>query len=478
MELTSFPPREPDVHRLLLDENPITDMSSLSSSTIRFLSLGECDNLERLPPQCPAGLERLYISGADNLVELPWKSPVTLRHVRITCSGLERLPEFAEGLETLEVQANFIEALPERLPRTLRRLDFSHNCAEIDRLPENIFTDLRRNCVIDLTGNILSPELIADLDRRMNRQDYNGPRIHYSVQANARKGPERSLNEVIAGLPDMSADELEQWRSFETEPRAKNFADFLGKLLEVIDEEKLTVSSKKICDWLRKLAANPKLREESFIVSEDQTATCGDRLLLAFNDMKKLELAADVERGAYDNRLEELVETARSMFRLDELIQIARRKAQSMNFVDEIEVHLAYIVKLREALNLPLDVAEMLYEKVSNVKDSDLEKALQEVKEQEVKSFTQYLVNDWAPWKSVMQRLDPEGFQKNEEARQAFITDKLVEFVDKRLEKEGLKGNYDAEVRTAANLTADISKDFNLTFAREVLARHGKPDLI
>ena len=121
-----------------------------------------------------------------------------------------------------------------------------------------------------------------------------------------------------------------------------------------------------------------------------------------------------VERGDYDQRLPELIAIARGMFRLEKLEAIARKKAESLMFIDEIEVYLAYQVKLCRPLRLPLVVNEMAYFKVSGVSENDLLAAEATVKELENREFKDFLLA-WTPWLEAQKK----GSDLSEEAARA-----------------------------------------------------------
>jgi len=67
---------------------------------------------------------------------------------------------------------------------------------------------------------------------------------------------------------------------------------------------------------------------------------------------------------------------------LEHLQQIARQKVASLRFVDEIEVYLGYPVKLRERLNLQIDVEDMLYFRCSGITEEDLDRAASFIEDQ------------------------------------------------------------------------------------------------
>ncbi|MBM3207101.1 MAG: hypothetical protein FJZ57_00615 [Chlamydiae bacterium] len=60
---------------------------------------------------------------------------------------------------------------------------------------------------------------------------------------------------------------------------------------------------------------------------------------------------------------------------LDHLETIARAKVSTLRLVDEIEVYLGYPVKLRDRLNLQIDVKDMIWFSCSEITQQDLDNA-------------------------------------------------------------------------------------------------------
>ena len=203
------------------------------------------------------------------------------------------------------------------------------------------------------------------------------------------------------------------WAGFTREAGATEFSLFLDKLAQSIIGRnpafRMTFQA-----WLREMAAHPSLRAHLFAVAQGATASCQDRVMLTANDMAKARLLFQVERGDYDQGLPELIALARGMFRLEKLEAIARKKAASLMFVDEVEVYLAYQVKLCAPLRLPLVVDEMAYFKVSGVGDNDLLAAEATIKELENREFKDFLLT-WTPWLKAQKK----GSGLSEEAARA-----------------------------------------------------------
>ncbi len=60
---------------------------------------------------------------------------------------------------------------------------------------------------------------------------------------------------------------------------------------------------------------------------------------------------------------------------MDLLEQCARQKVPTLKFFDEVEVYLGYPVRLKDKLQLPIDIKEMLYFRCSALTENDLKNA-------------------------------------------------------------------------------------------------------
>jgi E3 ubiquitin-protein ligase SspH2 len=292
-------------------------------------------------------------------------------------------------------------------------------------LPEDIIYAPRR-ADISVEDNLFSQQVLIHLQTSMNAAGYRGPRIYFSMATEYQNQSNQTLprlDHVVAMWHEntcpMPAAQQQLWQQIAQEADAHAFACFLERLHDTVNyhpEFKLLV-----IEWLHHLAQHPQLRAQTFAISIDASASCEDRVSLSFNQMKHARLAYDIDNGKYDNQIATVIDLARGMFRLDALEKIARIKAASLHFIDEIEVYLAYQVKLRDALELPLDIGEMRFFDVSDVTEEDLADATKKIWEWEKTEFSDYLASAWSPWQALLKRCDPEGYADNQRERQQVI---------------------------------------------------------
>jgi hypothetical protein len=136
--------------------------------------------------------------------------------------------------------------------------------------------------------------------------------------------------------------------------------------------------SKVILSHLELAEESEDFRESFFAIIDGASKTCGDRMALSvlhLGIVSKLQSIDKSDLRGYANFL------LRGPWMLEQLEQIAREKVKIQRFDDEIEVFLAYPVKLKERLNLPIDVDEMLYFDCSGVTEQDLDNAATSIEE-------------------------------------------------------------------------------------------------
>jgi hypothetical protein len=103
---------------------------------------------------------------------------------------------------------------------------------------------------------------------------------------------------------------------------------------------------------------NEEFRHSFFTIIDEAAATCGDRMALSVLHLGIANRSLTLDKTDLKGFADFLIH---GPWMLDQLEQIARAKTATLRFVDEIEVYLAYPVKLKERLELQIDVKEMLY---------------------------------------------------------------------------------------------------------------------
>ncbi|CCD89724.1 Putative E3 ubiquitin-protein ligase (nopM) [Bradyrhizobium sp. ORS 285] len=467
--LTSLPDALPvGLQDLDVRGNRLTSLPDALPSGLRSLAVGS-NRLASLPETLPSDLEELEADD-NRLATLPDTLPTELRLLFARDNLLISLPEtLPPELQRLHVSGNRLTSLPERLPAALQMLEARHN--RLTSLPETLLTALCSECMVYLENNPLPEQVLTNLAGDLNAPRYAGPRIFFSMHDEVVEDQERSLPEAVAEWIKDEPEVITAWHSFAEEAGAPEYAIFLGKLKKTVNYDNLDFRQ-AVADGLRQAAMRPKLREQYFQLAVDASETCQDRITLTWNGMQTARLNADVEDGAYDQRLGELIQQARVLFRLDALEPIARQKVASLRGVDELEVYLAYQVKLRDRLDLQLIAPDMRFYDVSFVTENDLAEAEMQVKSQEAAGFADYLATCWQPWDAVMRRIAPEEHVKMQDRLAEALDEEFRRRLDQRLADNGLTGYSDAELQLGAIIRDEIACEIRGALTRQILEEH------
>ncbi|EDX5081937.1 E3 ubiquitin--protein ligase [Salmonella enterica] len=414
------------------------------------------NNLTSLPA-LPSGLRELSVS-YNQLTSLP-PLPSGLWKLSVFNNQLASLPALPSGLQTLWAYRNQLPSLP-ALPPGLRDLSVSHN--QLASLPESI-TGLSSEATVDLAGNPLSERTLQTLRDITSAPDYSGPRIRFDMAGPSVPREARALHLAVADwlTPEREGepDPADSWHASGQEDNAAAFSLFLDRLSETENFKKDAGFKAQISSWLALLAEDDVLRAKTFAMATEATSSCEDRVTLALHQMKNVQLVHNAEKGVYDNNLPGLVSTGREMFRMEMLERIAREKARTLAFVDEIEVYLAYQNKLKKPLGLTSVTAKMRFFGASGVTASDLRSAERQVKAAEKREFSEWLLQ-WGPLHSVLERKEPERFNALREKQISDYEHTYQMLSDTELKPSGLVGNTDAERTIGVRAMASAKKEF------------------
>ncbi|EBY7415598.1 NEL-type E3 ubiquitin ligase domain-containing protein, partial [Salmonella enterica subsp. enterica serovar Montevideo] len=466
--LTALPALPDGLHNLDIAGTPLTELPALPDR-LDTLSITEAPLTEL--PELPDGLRKLNIAGTP-LTALP-ALPDGLHNLDIAGTPLTALPALPGGLDALGITRTPLTELPE-IPGRVRCMDVINTA--ITRLPESIFR-LSPDSVVYLSDNPLSARTRQTLLTILNTWDYSGPHIFFSMADSSTPREVRPLHQAVADwlMPteDSGPASADSWQPFEQENDAASFSAFLDSLSETENSRKVPGFKAQVSSWLTQLAEDNELRAKTFAMATEATSSCEDRVTLALNRMKNVQLVHNAEKGVYDKNIPGLVSAGREMFRLEKLEQIAREKVNTLHFVDEIEVYLGYQNKLKEALELGSVTEAMRFFDVSGITESDLQAAEVQVKTAENSQFREWVL-DWEPLHSVLKRSYPEDWEDLVKKREYYYEDAYQKQFEE-LKQTGLADDVDALRITGNKVMDEMNMEFRAgirILADKILAGH------
>ena len=157
----------------------------------------------------------------------------------------------------------------------------------------------------------------------------------------------------------------------------------------------------RIVSVISKMHEDAEFKEETLDYMHTAITSCHDRIIKGLDE---IELKALVVQAEKEGNKEALRQVGNGFMHLDALHEIIRKEViPTLNWVDEIEVMLAFELQLRKKLCLPTQTETMLFRDCAGVTNERIEAVGRQVlKECEGRS-DEYLAT-WEPWKKYVRQ--------------------------------------------------------------------------
>ena len=364
-----------------------------------YLDLRGCTSLIALPNHLSVG-GHLFLRGCTSLTDLP-------DHLRVggslfleNCTSLTDLPDhLSVGVSLILENCTSLTDLPNHLSvggdLSLRR------CTSLTALPAEIVNlgPLPDGSprIIDLTGTGLSEAVLS----RLRASDHPGIRFNYGHAAAAHT-QYATLAEAINSWVESETTQLLQPDNWGLNASQKtDLQTFLSRLHQTADAKNQNSRPQlqaRIVAFLHLLQNNPHaFRDTAMDQIHHGLTSCDDRVILVMNNIEMMTRIQTARTAA--DPAAALKQLAKSLLALEVVHRHAAVKCASMGFVDPIEVYLAFEIKLKDALALPVSTQHMLYERCAGLTDDDINNAQHEAMTtlDNEDNITTYL-NQWEPW--------------------------------------------------------------------------------
>ncbi|MDY7067132.1 hypothetical protein PsexTeo8_36020 [Pseudomonas extremaustralis] len=367
------------LRRLYLSDSSLPFLQSFGG--LRWLNMKE-NNLTRLPEFANggAGLTRLNLSRNDiQLTEHSRARLETMQNLKIlNLSDNRRLAWSANlrgmrSLNQLYLQGTGTTTFPagaEQLPN-LARIDLHTN--QITTLPEYAYQHLER---INVHDNPLSAATLARIhgEGAQNLEQWDDHvTVEQARQAWLRDSP-----------PEVRTQRGELWDDVLAEPESASLFTVLAdttRSAEYASEATRAALAERVWDMLEATRESQDIRETLFGTADDRV-TCGDGSTVEFMNLERTLIGARALALAEETNAEgALIDTARKLFRLHLVDAIAQRDvdARGPGFTEQVEVILAYRIRLADRLGLPVKTRDMLFPHQANVSEAAIEAAYEQV---------------------------------------------------------------------------------------------------
>ena len=410
------------------------------------LYLTQCTGLSALPENFSVG-GCLSLDGCTGLTVLPENLSVGGGLSLERSTGLTALPEnlSMRGFLSLE-DCTGLTALPENL--SMRGFLSLEGCTGLTALPENLSVggDLYLN---GCTGLTALPNRIAMLgltsqgytrhvylentglsDALIDRlRAVEAPGMYFHFSRNAGQSEQQFLNmeQALAFWRNLAPSSAETPVLPLRPDQAADLIHFLGRLTGTADYQNQAsrpVLSQRVIDVMALLAGSVRVRVDALMRIHNAISTCDDRVILALDDLETLQLLTSAETMAVRNRNPcELRALGLKMMRLDEVKRIAHDHMKTLNWVDDIEVELAFQIGVRKQLDLPGSTQNMTFRRCAHVSEQDIAKAVEQVKKNCSEAHLNVYLDRWAPWQKYQRHQSMPTFDHLKSKTVACIND-------------------------------------------------------
>ncbi len=277
------------------------------------------------------------------------------------------------NLQQLDLYVNQLTALPAEIGNLniLSRLDLEHN-RSLTGLPDEILR-LPQTCTVELTGCHLSQTVLSNLRQATDHPGYRGPIFSYSMDARGEVD-ERTVEELLKELFQKVKQAYEPTllkRVSGNPNNVKSLRTWLSRLSSMKDYQSAqSWLPAKILSFLNLAMEDKNFSDKFYAIINGAADTCGDRMALS---VINLGVAYQLTKPMEIKALAEFLK--RGVWAMNLLEQCARQKVPTLRLFDEVEVYLGYPVMLKDKLQLPIDIKEMLYFRCSALTEADLKNA-------------------------------------------------------------------------------------------------------
>ncbi|HEX4839327.1 MAG TPA: NEL-type E3 ubiquitin ligase domain-containing protein [Rhabdochlamydiaceae bacterium] len=399
-----------------------TGLTSLPQGlTVRgMLDLVDCTWLTSLP-QGLTVQGMLILTGCTGLTSLPEgltvQGPLSLSR----CTGLTSLPQ------GLTVQGNLnldnctrLTSLPQGLT-VQGTLDFA-GCTGLTSLPQGLIVQDNLN-LYGCTGLTSLPTWITTLGPRANGRPREIHLEHTGLSeallnrlretpalgirfyfANAASEPAQIFPNLDAALTfwvQATNDEtlVNPPITIDSDEARDNVLRFLSRLTETAEyknPQARPVLAQRIIEAFKLMAEDESIKGRALDIIREGLTSCDDRIISALEEIELMALLHRIENTPHSEA--QLRELGKSFLLLEMVNEKAKAHKETLTWVDEIEVYLAFQIGLAERLNLPVKTRNMIFRGCAQITDAQIQQAgdavVIECTEEKLNAF----LKNWGPW--------------------------------------------------------------------------------
>ncbi|CAM0117251.1 NEL-type E3 ubiquitin ligase domain-containing protein [Rhabdochlamydiaceae symbiont of Dictyostelium giganteum] len=380
-----------------------------------ILNLSNCTSLTSLPEGLQVG-ENLNLSNCTSLTSLPEGLQVEEDLNLSNCTSLTSLPEGLQVGEDLNLSGcTALTALPNSM-RLKGNLNLE-GCRSLTSLPNWIGTlgmRSRSQRTVNLTGTGLSPAVLSRLQEQA--RGMRGVQFYVSQEA---------LEEYVIDFTEL-LPALEFWQECTEEESfinikelskelhhrlteiqdKKNLLSFLTRLTGTADYHNATTRpylAKRILQIMQRMSEDEEVCHHTAFLIHQGLSSCDDLVMATLNDIMIDQMRRALEHPSIT--AEELKTAGKGFFFMEKLDKKIKICVNKLNFIDEVEVYMAFHTRLQKMLNLPIHMKNMLFRRCVAISDEDIDSIGRDVLQHATEAEFEVFLSAWSPWKRYQRRV-------------------------------------------------------------------------
>lgn len=327
---------------------------------------------------------------------------------------IEECPNFTTLPEDIRVDGDIILINSINLTSLPENLQFGgdlhlRGCRRLTSLPENITRlGLRsdgRTRLVNLTQTGLSDAYIDGL----RNEPAPGMRFLFDRQQEYIPNPPsfNNLREALNFWKNIAPREYMPYLSLEGQ-KLDDMIIFLNRLTNTAEYRNRQTKqplATRVLNMVSLISQHNEVKEQALDLIHEGLSSCDDRVIATLDDIELFGRIQDAEsESPASNSEKKLRSLGKALYKLEEVRKAAGRHMATLNWVDEVEVQLAFQIGLTETLQLPLSTQNMIFRGCANVTDEQIadagQKILENCSERNINKFLQ----SWDPWKRHIRR--------------------------------------------------------------------------
>ncbi|MGR3973956.1 MAG: NEL-type E3 ubiquitin ligase domain-containing protein [Candidatus Rhabdochlamydia sp.] len=378
------------------------------------LDLSFCDSLTHLSEDLEVK-EDLILLCCRKLATISSKIKVGGRLNLASCQSLAYLSDDLDVKGDLNLsRCTALTALPNSI-KLGGNLNLS-GCSSLMSLPDWIVTLGLRSNGLTRSINLTRTGALASAFTRLQEQAQNleGVQFHFSQAA-----PKEYVIQFETLLSALQFWQKAANASFDLKTVCQNLDE---KLILIQDRKNLLqflirlTGSADYCNGATRAHLATRVLQAVHLMIRDQEtccqfaylihqglASCDDRVITTLDTLGFYQQLHGLRHPSVT--AEELKQAGKKFFLLESLNKQIELYTKKLLFIDEVEVYMAFHIRLQPLLNLPIETEGMIFRKYVSISDQEIDEVgrgvLQKMTEDSLDSF---LLN-WDPWQRYQRRL-------------------------------------------------------------------------